>query len=137
MTKRREFSKPVMIEIVKRSMDADGRIRCEKCKCVIKGKQYEVDHQIAEELRVDKSKKLTASEGMLLCIPCHRGPVTGKTAADIKVIAKAKRNEAVHLGVTRPAGKIKSAGFAARPPKADKLPVPPPKSLFKKIEVQP
>jgi hypothetical protein len=133
MTRRREFSKSVSIEIVKRSMDADGRIRCEKCRGVVKGKQYEIDHELAEELRVDKSKKLTASEGMLLCIPCHRGPVTGKTAADIKIIAKAKRNEAKHLGIKRKKAPIHSAGFP-KAPKADKIPVPPPKSLFKPAE---
>jgi hypothetical protein len=141
MAGRREFSQKVRAEIVLRATNANGRVTCEGCGGVLKRgrRHYEFDHTIAEALFLDKSRPLTAKDGQLLgkeC--CHRGP-DGKTAKDVAAIAEAKRREASHLGtraaVARP---IKSAGFpATRPPRAPKLPVPPPRDIYARPLITP
>jgi hypothetical protein len=96
--KRREFPDAIKAKIVHRAMNAAGWPVCERCGAVLKKNGYEIDHIIAEALVVDKSKPLTAEDGQLLgkeC--CHRGE-DGKTNKDVKVIAKAKRNERNFLG---------------------------------------
>jgi hypothetical protein len=128
--KRREFTKPVKAEILRRAT-RDGRIHCEGCDIDVTGKRFEFDHTIAEALILDKSRKLTCDDGRLLGECCHRGP-DGKTAKDVKAIAKAKRQEAGQF--KRPAGNIKSAGFAAaeKPARAmDKANALPRRSMFK------
>jgi len=115
MSKRREFPKPVKAEIMARCRVTTGW-QCEACGLIVQS--GEIDHTIAEALIVDKSKKLTASDGKFLCWPCHQGP-EGKTPKDKGIIAKAKRQESKHIGSDRTDGpKIKSAGFA----KSDKSP---------------
>jgi hypothetical protein len=111
---RREFSKLLKAEIMNRCKVPTGW-QCEECGLIVQS--GEIDHTIAEALIVDKTKKLTASDGKFLCVPCHQGP-EGKTPKDKGIIAKAKRIEAKHIGADRPAGNIKSAGFA----KSDKKP---------------
>ncbi len=96
MSPRREFPDRIRLQILKRAMDADGRVRCEGCSGVLKAKVWEIDHTIAEALVVDKTKALTADDGKLLGPCCHRGE-DGKTAADVGRIAKAKRAERAHL----------------------------------------
>lgn len=128
---RRNFTRNQKEQIVTRATNADGQICCEGCGLVLAGKPHEVDHIIPEGLRSeeDKKKPITIAEGQLLgkaC--CHRGP-DGKTNKDVKQIAKAKRQNAKHVGITRPAASIKSAPFArsekaAR--KADRVPKPSP-----------
>ena len=105
---RREFSKPVKAEMLRRAT-VNGTVHCEGCGLDLTGKAMEFDHTIAEALYLDKSRKLTANDGKLLGTCCHRGP-DGKTAKDVKQIAKAKRQEATMF--KRPKGQIKSAGFA-------------------------
>ena len=105
MTKRREFSRPVKIEIMQRAKRTTG-FQCEKCGVVVT--RGEVDHVTAEGLVADKSKRLTAKEGQFLCLDCHRGP-GGKTAADVEAIARAKRVEGKHTRAIVPAATIKSA----------------------------
>lgn len=89
---RREFSRTVRAQIVHRSMNAKGQPTCEGCGLVLGYKKWEIDHRIAEALVVDKSKPLTAEDGQLLGPCCHRGE-NGKTARDVRVIAKSKRSE--------------------------------------------
>ena len=96
MRDRREFPDRIRLQILKRAMDENGRVRCEGCGGVLKAKAYEFDHRIAEALVVDKTKALTAEDGQLLGPCCHRGE-DGKTAKDVAVIAKAKRRERNHL----------------------------------------
>ena len=93
---RREFPDRIKIQILKRAMDENGRVRCEGCGGVLKQKQWEIDHVIAEALVVDKTKALTADDGQILGPCCHRGE-DGKTAKDVGMIAKAKRRERWHL----------------------------------------
>ena len=102
MSTRREFSDKVRAQIVMRAMNGRGFPVCEGCGGVLKLKGYEIDHKIAEALVVDKSKPLTAEDGQLLGPCCHRGE-NGKTAQDVKAIAKAKRRQRkIRLGIKKP-----------------------------------
>ena len=116
--KRREFSKPVRVEIMNRAKRPTG-FECEECGTVVASGQ--IDHTIAEGLVVDKTKKLTAKDGKFMCWPCHQGP-EGKTPKDKATIAKAKRNEAKDLGIKNEPT-IESAGFAKKPARESKPPV--------------
>lgn len=110
---RREFSKTVYTQIVKRAMLPNGEIACEGCGLILGKKKYHVDHTIPDALQIDKSRKLTADDGKLLGVECCHKP---KTVEDVAVIAEAKRREEKHLGIKRPKKTIKSAGF----PKSEK-----------------
>ena len=95
---RREFTKAMKAEMLRRAMDENGRVRCESCGLDVTGKPIEFDHTIPEAMILDKTRPLTAADGKLLgqkC--CHRAP-GGKTAKDVADIAKAKRREAAHGG---------------------------------------
>ncbi|MFS2326650.1 HNH endonuclease [Brucella sp. H1_1004] len=105
---RREFSKSVYAEIVKRAMQPNGDIACEGCGLILGKRKYHIDHIKADALEIDKSAKLTAKDGQLLGVECcHKE----KTRQDVAVISEAKRREEKHLGIKRPKGTIKSAGF--------------------------
>lgn len=113
MSKRREFTKTVYAQIVKRAMQPSGEIACEGCGLMLGKKPYHVDHTIPDALHVDKSRKLTADDGKLLGVECCHKP---KTVEDKGVIAKAKRNEASFLGFkSAPSRPIQSAGFRKSP----------------------
>ena len=113
---RREFTKPVRVAIIKRATAANGVVYCESCG--LPAKRWHIDHTDADALQTDKSGKLTAEDGKLLCAEapgtCHYKKTFKK---DIPAIAQAKRREAKAIGATRPAGKIKSAGFTPTEPK--------------------
>jgi len=130
---RREFTKTVYALIVKRAMQANGEIACEGCGLILGKKKFHVDHTIADGLQIDKSRKLTADDGKLLGVECCHAP---KTKDDVKVISKAKRVEANHVGITRPKQTIKSAPFPTteKPAKRDSnkgLPELPRRSLYR------
>lgn len=139
---RREFTRNQREQIVERSKNGRGEICCERCRLVLAGKPFEIDHTIAEALRpeADKQKPITIAEGQLLgkdC--CHRG-ADGKTNADVKKIAKAKRQNAKHLGIVDPP-KMQGAPFqkttkSARREQvaANKIAPPPRRSLFEPKE---
>lgn len=110
---RREFSRTVYAQIVKRAMHPKHGICCEGCGLVLGKKKFHVDHTIADALQIDKSRKLTAEDGKLLGVECCHDP---KTKVDVAVIAEAKRREAKFHGFSRKAAPIKSAPF----PKSDK-----------------
>lgn len=57
---------------------------------------------------------------------CHRAHTS---SVDQPRIAKAKAQEAVHIGAKRPKQRIKSRGFPHKP-KPPKLPLPEPRGLF-------
>ncbi len=91
---RREFSKAVKLQIIKRATPA-GTLAppwCEECGSM--AFKWAIDHIDPDAMQIDKSKPLTAADGQLLCLPCH----AEKTKADVADIAKAKRVEAAHLG---------------------------------------
>lgn len=130
--KRQEFDRATKAAICLRATDASGVLRCERCGLAVKRGGYDIDHTIADGLRIDKSRKLTANDGMLLCKSCHGE----KTPNDIAIIAKAKRVEANRLGIERrPPVKITSRGFASsrKEPRIDKsaLPALPPSPLMR------
>ncbi|MFC0246834.1 hypothetical protein ACFOLL_13175 [Falsochrobactrum ovis] len=100
---RREFSKKVYAEIVKRAMLPNGEIACEGCGLILGKKPYHVDHIKPDALEIDKSQRLTAKDGQLLGVECCHKP---KTKQDIAVIAEAKRREEKHLGMKRPTSKL-------------------------------
>lgn len=127
---RREFTKTVYAQIVKRAMQANGEIACEGCGLILGKKKYHVDHTIPDALFLDKSRKLTADDGKLLGVECCHAP---KTKDDVAVIAKAKRVEANHQGFARPAPKIKSPGFPVteKAAKRESKPSLPYRSLYR------
>lgn len=68
--------------------------------------------------------------------PALVDPHKRKTAAEMKIKAKIAAVRKKHNGIERAKQKIPTRSTASKQ-RPDKLPVPPPKSLFKKIEVQP
>lgn len=98
MSNRREFSRTVKFEIIRRAQ-VSGQITCEGCGLVLGAKRFEIDHTIPDALAVDKSRPLTAADGKLLGLDCCHKP---KTAVDVGVIAKTKRVAARHLGLGKP-----------------------------------
>ena len=133
MTKRREFTKAVYAQIVKRAMLPSGEIACEGCGLILGKKVYHIDHTIADGLQVDKSKKLTAADGKLLGVECCHKP---KTANDVKVISKAKRVEGNYLGFKAPKTRIKGPSFPKTEKAARRQPKPslPPRQLYREIQ---
>lgn len=130
---RREFTKAVKAEIVKRAM-RDGVIHCEGCGLSLGAKRFDIDHRTPDALEIDKSTKLTADDGQLLgweC--CHKG----KTAKDVAVIAKAKRREAKHLGIAAPGKPIESRGFQKTAKSQNRVPKPefnlPRRQLYREV----
>ena len=108
MRRRREFDAKTKAEIKYRCKRATG-FECEMCHAIVSS--GEIDHLIAEELVVDKTKKLTAQDAQFLCDDCHRRV---KTPQDQGIIAKAKRREQNDLGLRqKPAGanKLQGRGF--------------------------
>lgn len=102
---RREFSRATKVEIIKRATRPDGQPACENCGAI--GVRLEVHHKDMDAIQIDKSRKLTAADGELLCEKCH-DPITSKQR---KILAKALAVEAAHIGASRPKGTI-----ANRPP---------------------
>ena len=129
VTKRREFSKAIRVEIVRRARLASGgwQTRCERCEG--SATVFEIHHKDQDAMQVDKSRKLTADEGELLCIPCH----AATTASQAHVLAKVKRIEAKHLAAQTPAQRpLQSRGFAkAEKPKREVKPAMKPRELFR------
>lgn len=132
---RREFTRDVRAQIVIRATTASGHVACEGCGLVLGKRKYEIDHKKADALEVDKRRKLTADDGQLLGVECcHKD----KSREDVKVISKAKRVEAKHLGTKAPPRvPIKSPGFPTAEPQRratrpiDKLANLPPPQLFR------
>jgi len=100
---RREFTKPVYAEIVKRAMQPNGEVACEGCGLILGKKPYHIDHIKADALEIDKSAKLTAKDGQLLGLSCCH---MEKTRQDVAFISEAKRREEKHLGMKRPSSKL-------------------------------
>lgn len=127
---RREFTKTVYMQIVKRALHPKHGICCEGCGLVLGAKPYHVDHTVPDALRIDKTRKLTADDGKLLGVECCHKP---KTADDVAVIAEAKRREERYLGVKRTTQPIRSAGFPKSEKAARRVPklTLPPRPLYR------
>jgi len=129
MANRQEFRKAVKVEIIQRAT-INGMIVCEGCGCF--ARRFEIHHIIADAMKIDKSKPLTAKDGKLLCKgspeSCHD---VQTNSIDIPAIAKAKRIEAKHLGAMVSKAKIKSAGFAkSEKPKREGKKILPPRPMY-------
>lgn len=130
---RREFTKAVYAQIVKRAMLPSGEIACEGCGLVLGKKLYHIDHTVPDGLQVDKSAKLTAADGKLLGVECCHKP---KTSNDVKAIAKAKRVEANYFGFKSPKQKLRGPGFPKSEKALRRQPKPSlqPRPLYKEID---
>jgi hypothetical protein len=126
---RREFTRDVYAAIVRRATNEHGYVTCEGCGLVLGKKPFEIDHTIADALILTK-RRLTEKDGQLLGAECCHGP---KTKDDVAVIAKVKRQEARHTGLTKPTGDLKSRGFekVGKEPKAPQRASLPPKRLYR------
>lgn len=114
---RREFSRAVKVEIIKRAT-RNSQVYCEREGCGLPCRKFEIHHLVMDAMETDKSRKLTAANGALWCIPCH----DAETKAQAPILAKARAREAAHVGATRPAGRIKSPGFPPSPRAANRVP---------------
>ena len=103
---RREFTKSDKVAMVKRATRSNV-VYCEGCG--LPTRKWQFDHTISEEFVIDKSKKLTIADGKLLCSGTPASCHDRKTAKeDQPAIARAKRIEAIHLGVSTSKSSIKS-----------------------------
>lgn len=94
--KRRNFSRPVAVEIAKRALRPDGQMACEKCGAI--GGKLELHHLVMDAMETDKSRKLTAADGAMWCQPCHKP----ETKAQAAILAEARAREASALSVSTP-----------------------------------
>ena len=101
---RKEFSKAVKVQATKRAT-RDGVTYCEGCG--LPAKRWHYDHDNPDGLTGEP----TLENCKLLCLPCHEA----KTKQDVAAIARAKRREALALGV-RKTPTLKSAPFAKAAP---------------------
>jgi hypothetical protein len=100
---RQEFDRQTKLAIRARATDANDILRCEQCHCAIKGRNFQVDHILADGLRTaeDKKRKLVAADGQLLCSGTQESCHSIKThTKDVPAIAKMKRQESKDAGVT-------------------------------------
>jgi 5-methylcytosine-specific restriction endonuclease McrA len=115
---RRNFTKAIIVARIK-AATVNGNVYCDGCGCPCT--KFEIDHIRADGLLGEP----TFENSRLLCIPCH----SEKTKQDVKMISKAKRVEARHLGAVTPKVKIQSRGFPKRE-RAEKISLPPRRSMF-------
>jgi len=96
---RREFSAKVRVAAFKR---AGGS--CEGCTAKLYTGKFAYDHRIPDQLGGEP----TLENCQVLCSACHGEKTAGQ---DVPRIAKAKRNEAKHLGA-----RLRSRGFTPAEP---------------------
>lgn len=113
MADRREFDRKTKVAIIRRAT-RDGVVYCEECG--LPTSRFHIDHTDPDALQIDKSRKLTADDGKLLCAGSRETCHGRKTAErDIPNIAEAKRREAADLGAEKP-----HKAPIQQPPKAPK-----------------
>jgi len=91
---RREF--PDRIKVARFQLCAgrcEGFVDGKPCNALLAPGKWECDHHDPDAM----TGSPTVDNARCLCLPCHRA----KTKADVGRIAKAKRNEAHHIGVPR------------------------------------
>lgn len=118
---RLEFSRKTKAAIILRAAG-----KCEACSAVLKTGEGEVDHILPCQLGGEP----TIANGRLICRPCH----VEKTANDIRAIRKSDRQRDKATGAIKPAGDIKSRGFAQSDKAAKRVQRPslPPRQLFQR-----
>lgn len=112
MANRQNFPRAVKAEIARRAVNAIGQKCCENCGAV--GVPLELHHLKMDAMQTPEAKrrKLTAADGAMFCLDCHKP----ETAAQRAVLAKVEAVEAKHWGPRKPS-KMKSRGFAPPAPK--------------------
>lgn len=98
MSLRRDFTRKQRAQIICRATNAQGLIVCEGCGLILGRKPYQIDHTLAEELILDKSRELTIEDGKLLGQACCHAP---KTADDIRMIRKSDRMRDKQTGAAK------------------------------------
>jgi len=107
---RRNFIRSVRVEIVRRAT-RDGQAYCEAPGCGGLAKRFEIHHLKMDAMEIDKSRKLTAKDGALWCIPCH----DKETSAQAPILAQARAREASHLrAAPPPEHPMRSRGFSTK-----------------------
>lgn len=110
MTRRIEFSAKVRDKAADRAAG-----KCQKCGLPFAGKKMHFDHILPLALNGES----TLANCQVLCEPCHKEK-TGKE--DVPRIRKADRSRRAARGIKNDsAPKIKSPGFAVKPPKPGKI----------------
>ena len=118
MTKRRRISTKDRVSLFTREKGI-----CHQCKGpVTSGQGWQVSHIIPLALGGADDP----SNWGVIHIKCHKALTATE---DVPRIAKAKRQEARHIGAVRPKQSIKSRGFDHKP-RPHKLPVPPARSIY-------
>ena len=111
MAKRQEFTRGVANEIAERARNAIGAKICEWCLAVTAERQLHHLEQDAMKSADAKKKPLTARDGVMLCLPCHK-LVNREQAV---VFNKSERVRARFNGVERkPKGNAKLAAASPR-----------------------
>ena len=87
---RREFPRAVKVAAFKRSGG-----NCEACTAHLYPAKFHYDHDNPDGLTGEP----TLENCVVLCLACHK---VKTTTVDVPRIAKAKRNEARHIGAERP-----------------------------------
>ena len=115
---RRDFSRKVKQAAITRAAG-----KCEKCQAALKPREGEVDHVLPDVLGGEP----ILANAQVLCRVCH----AEKSADDIRRTRKADRARDKASGAIKPAGKIKSAGFPASPPKPQGKSSLPPRLIYR------
>lgn len=107
--KRRNFSTAVRVAIKQRAKRENGQLYCESLACGVPCKRGEVHHKDMDAMAIDKRRKLTADDGIFLCISCHKEA----TKMQMPILAKARAREAAHLSAKPPSPRpMQSRGWA-------------------------
>lgn len=117
---RKEFPRSVKVAVVRRATRGNV-VYCESCGDP--ARKFQIDHAIADS----HGGQPVIENAELICENCYKI----KNPNDTKIAAKLKRQEAKHVGVTKPAGQIKSRGFAkSEKPKREATKSLPPRAMF-------
>jgi len=98
--KRREFSRAIRVEVIKRCTHQNV-VYCEKCDKPTH--KFQIDHMIADS----HGGKPVIGNAQLLCDGCY----LIKNPEDTTMAAKLKRIEAKNIGAVQPKQQIRSRGF--------------------------
>lgn len=110
---RRDFPTRVRAAVIKRCTTKNGTIYCEACG--LPTMRFQIDHVRPDGLCGEP----TIENAMLICETCYGE----KNPQDTRKIAKAKRQEAAHIGAKQPTKQpLKSRGFepSGKAPKIEK-----------------
>lgn len=85
----RPFSRPIRLQIIARDKSPEGLPWCAKCHAT--GVRFELNHKIMMAYDT-RQKRLTADDGEMLCVRCHRRE-TKMQAAELARIRALRENQ--------------------------------------------